>query len=36
MQKPAETAKIWAEFRNFGPFRPCHTLDLFDTGLGDT
>jgi hypothetical protein len=21
--------------RNFGPFRPCYTLDLFDTGLGD-
>jgi len=24
-QIPAETAEIWAEFRNFGPFRPYHT-----------
>jgi hypothetical protein len=35
MQIPAEMAKIWAEFRNFSPFWPCHTLDLFDIGLGD-
>ena len=35
MQKPTETAEIWAEFWNFSPFWPCHMLDLFDTGLGD-